>query len=154
MAIEAEARFSFTVEWPVGEGEVVPVELVAEPVRARDRTFAGYRGFGVILPDERHAAPGAKPLGADAPVLMTRPPPPLVEKASEATMPEAEVEMSSMRMISTKRRKEASSRADRLRVVAKSAAALPSDTSAMEAPSSNIVRLPGTAAGASRRRSG
>lgn len=35
-----------TVEWPLGE-KVVPIDLAALPAYSRDRSFEGFRGFGV-----------------------------------------------------------------------------------------------------------
>ena len=43
-----------TVSWPVDDGgERLPIELSGLPVFDRDRTFRGYRGFGVCRDLER-----------------------------------------------------------------------------------------------------
>ena len=48
-----------TVMWPLGaSGLRVPVDLAALPVYARDRSFQGFRGFGVVRPDDRVSTPG------------------------------------------------------------------------------------------------
>ncbi len=47
-----------TVWWPVdAEAVRVPVDLAALPAFGRDRTFEGFRGFGVCRPADRHLDP-------------------------------------------------------------------------------------------------
>ncbi len=61
-----------TVSWPLGDGFVQPVELAGLPVFDRDRTFRGYRGFGVVReapvprPPEPEAIPAEAPSEPDA----------------------------------------------------------------------------------------
>ena len=48
-----------TVHWPVEHsGRRVPVDLAALPVYARDRSFDGFRGFGIVRLAESTEAPG------------------------------------------------------------------------------------------------
>ena len=55
-----------TVEWPVENSTArVPVDLAALPVYARDRSFDGFRGFGVVRLAEAVAAPVPMPMQAD-----------------------------------------------------------------------------------------
>ena len=61
-----------TLFWPLADtAERVAVELSALPVTARDRAFAGYRGFGLIHVEDRRADTLARPLApaAVAPVV-------------------------------------------------------------------------------------
>jgi len=49
-----------TVRWPVaGTGEAVAVAVSGVPEFARDRTFRGFRGFGLVRLDDRRPAPVA-----------------------------------------------------------------------------------------------
>jgi PAS domain S-box-containing protein len=37
-----------TIDWPVGDGRILVLELAGLPAFERDRTFLGFRGFGVV----------------------------------------------------------------------------------------------------------
>ncbi|HET7716298.1 MAG TPA: ATP-binding protein [Bauldia sp.] len=54
-ALESLSSFNgLTVYWPIaGSGEAVAVDLAGLPEFARDRTFRGYRGFGVVRVEDR-----------------------------------------------------------------------------------------------------
>jgi PAS domain S-box-containing protein len=80
-----------TVDWPVeGESLRVPSDLAGMPVFGRERTFLGYRGFGVLKTGAAFDAPvPAEPIAAsepDAPI-------PAVPMASEKPETSAEIEV-------------------------------------------------------------
>jgi PAS domain S-box-containing protein len=135
-ALAAGTRFSPILSWPVGDDEAVPVEFAADPVRAGDRSFAGYRGFGLILPDERHPQPNTKRLRLDIPTATPPAPPPTEEIVTEATPPEPEPihEADDLDEVAQKSIEQGL----RIRLAPREA----QTRSGVEAPS-NIVRLPG-----------
>jgi PAS domain S-box-containing protein len=51
-----------TLDWPLAEGLVLPVELAGLPVFDRARVFQGFRGFGVVREEPRAAEPDDLPL--------------------------------------------------------------------------------------------
>jgi PAS domain S-box-containing protein len=80
-----------TVDWPVeGESLRVPSDLAGMPVFGRERTFLGYRGFGVLKTGAAFDAPvPAEPIAAsepDAPI-------PAVPIAAEEPETTAEIEV-------------------------------------------------------------
>ena len=89
-ALAAGTRFSVALAWPVSDDQSVPVELTADPMRAPDRSFVGYRGFGLALPDEPHTGPNVKRLRLDVPALVPIPPPPPGHSLAGTKQPELE----------------------------------------------------------------
>jgi PAS domain S-box-containing protein len=89
------------VQWPIaGQGLRVPVDLAALPVYARDRSFEGFRGFGIarmadaVIDDTPRAAPLA-PASPESPKRnedTSVMPPPVTDEAPEATTPPHDVE--------------------------------------------------------------
>ncbi|MGE3363164.1 MAG: PAS domain S-box protein [Rhizobiaceae bacterium] len=55
-----------SVMWPLGNGLSVPVDLAALPAYGRDRTFEGFRGFGVVRFADAVVAPAAAKQQDDA----------------------------------------------------------------------------------------
>src|SRR3954469_10473222 len=79
-AVAARDTFSgIVIAWPSAAGEIVNVELSGLPIFDRDRSFKGYRGFGVC----RDAARGAQP----AAPLQAEPPPPAQAEPTPPTPP-------------------------------------------------------------------
>ncbi|GGA78572.1 PAS domain-containing sensor histidine kinase [Brucella endophytica] len=73
-----------TVSWPIeGTSLHAPVDLAALPVYSRERTFLGFRGFGVVRPGEAEPDPEAIGLA-----LMAGPTTP-AEAEGEGEFPEA-----------------------------------------------------------------
>ena len=69
-AIESRDTFSgIVVAWPAESGASVPVELSGLPIFDRDRTFTGYRGFGVCRDLPAASAPAEPAKQAERPHL-------------------------------------------------------------------------------------
>ena len=66
-----------TIAWPAETGERVTVELSGLPIFDRERSFQGYRGFGVCRDGARAAA--APPVQATPPAPLAQPEPPKEE---------------------------------------------------------------------------
>ena len=79
-AIATGTGFSVTLDWPTGGGNTAPVELTGLP---RPK-HAGFRGFGVIRPDDEQAGIRVEPLGLDTLLPVAEPEVP----ASPPTEPE------------------------------------------------------------------
>ncbi len=55
-----------TVNWPMGDGGIrIPVDLAALPVYSRNRTFEGFRGFGIARLSDAIASPVTLAVVAD-----------------------------------------------------------------------------------------
>ncbi len=86
-AVAARDTFSgIVLAWPAASGDAVSVELSGLPIFDRDRTFKGYRGFGVCR-DGAHAAPKAPPVQP-----IEAPPAPPAQPIEAAPAPPAHVE--------------------------------------------------------------
>ena len=74
-AVASRDTFSgVTIAWPIGDtGETMTVELSGLPSFDRDRSFLGYRGFGVCRDAARAAAPPAEAPTPEAPAPEARP---------------------------------------------------------------------------------
>ena len=94
-ALERHDTFTgLTVDWPIsGHALRVPVDLAGMPVLGRDRSFSGYRGFGVIktgaaFPAEMLALPAFEPIVTAMPEPMETPSAPVaVEPEPAAAAP-------------------------------------------------------------------
>ena len=83
-AVAARDTFSgIVLAWPAASGDAVSVELSGLPIFDRDRTFKGYRGFGVCR-DGAYAAPKAPPV---QPIEAPPAPPAHVEPPVQAAPP-------------------------------------------------------------------
>lgn len=79
-----------TLNWPVdGADQRVSVDLAALPTFSRDRTFEGYRGFGVIRPSELRREPS--PEAGKAVVVPLPKAPPVAEGTNVVRLPRAPV---------------------------------------------------------------
>ncbi|MEJ0012088.1 MAG: ATP-binding protein [Bauldia sp.] len=135
------APFSGTVAWPAGGGETVAVTLAAS------RSAKGYRGFGAIRPDQRAPDTRADKAGLAVPVQVPAPAP--VEPATPAEIVEdaraAAAELEHPRAQHDP--DEAAQHSIERGHVHRRSRGAPAVERAPPAPASNIVRLPGAAAG-------
>jgi PAS domain S-box-containing protein len=60
-----------TLDWPSDNGQALTLELAGLPAFERDRTFLGFRGFGVVRK-------GPAPAGSPEPIVPVRPQPPAI----------------------------------------------------------------------------
>lgn len=73
-----------TLDWPAGDGRILELELAGLPAFERDRTFLGFRGFGVVR-GTKAASPGA--LVSDTVVIVEDVPAPQPKPAPVVPFP-------------------------------------------------------------------
>ena len=140
LAFATGVAFSVTVRWPAGGRETVATDLTAVPILARDRSLTGFRGFGVIRPDDREADTRTDFTGIDTPVIEEKKgeEAPVEVAVEPSPLPDAvDVDEAAQMSIEQGRQPRA------LPKGAKPTDAQRAEPPAIEITPSNIVRLPG-----------